>query len=157
MLHDRFHVLIIETRGEGVPDALADALLESATQTIKAEKADCSVITVPGAFHLPGAVAQAEVGGTRPAGVRYDGYVALGCLIRGQTLRYEVLAHETMRGLMDLTIGRNLLIGAGVVMADTEAQAWERVNGKVAVRGAEAARACLAMVALRRQLLGIIR
>ena len=157
MLHDRFHVLIIETRGEGVPDALADALLESATKTIKAEKADCSVITVPGAFHLPGAVAQAEVGGTRPAGVRYDGYVALGCLIRGQTLRYEVLAHETMRGLMDLTIGRNLLIGAGVVMADTEAQAWERVNGKVAVRGAEAARACLAMVALRRQLLGIIR
>jgi 6,7-dimethyl-8-ribityllumazine synthase len=157
MLQDRFHILIIETRGERVPDALADALLESAIQAIKVEKADCSVITVPGAFHLPGAVAQAEVGGTRPAGVRYDGYVALGCLIRGQTLRYEVLAHETMRGLMDLTIGRNLLIGAGVVMADTEAQAWERVNGKLAARGAEAARACLAMVALRRRLLGIAR
>ncbi|QUD88980.1 6,7-dimethyl-8-ribityllumazine synthase [Phenylobacterium montanum] len=157
MLQERFNILIVEARGEGVPEALADALRDSAVAAIKAEKADCSVVTVPGVFHLPGAVAQAEVGGSRPAGVRYDGYVALGALIRGQTLRYEVLAHETMRGLMDLTIGRNLLIGAGLVTADTEAQAWERVNGKLAERGAEAARACLAMVGLRRRLLGISR
>ena len=158
MLHDKWNILIIEARGEaGVPAAMSDALLHSAVDAIRAEKADCSVISAPGVFNLPGAVAQAEVGGARPAGIRYDGYVALGCLIRGETLRYELLAHETMRGLMDLTIGRNLLIGAGLVTADTEAGAWARIDGKLASRGAEAARACLGMVALRRRLLGIAR
>ena len=97
------------------------------------------------------------MGGGRPAGVRYDGYVALGCLIRGETLRHDVLASETTRGLMDLTIGRNLLIGVGLITVDTEAQAWDRINGQRADRGGEAARACLGMIALRRRLLGITR
>ncbi len=158
MLQDKLRVLIIETRGEpGVPAALSESLLKSAADAITEDGAEYSVVAAPGVFHLPGAVAQAEVGGGRPAGVRYDGYVALGCLIRGETLRYELLAHETMRGLMDLTIGRNLLIGAGLVTADSEAQAWERINGQVASRGAEAARACLGMIALRRRLLGLTR
>jgi 6,7-dimethyl-8-ribityllumazine synthase len=158
MLQDKLNILIIEARGdEGVTAALSDALLKSAVNAIIAEKADCSVVTAPGVFHLPGAVAQAEVGGSRPAGIRYDGYVALGCLIRGKTLRYELLASETMRGLMDLTIGRNLLIGQGLITADTESDAWARIDGKVANRGAEAARGCLGMIALRRRLLGLTR
>ena len=158
MLEEKIRILIIEARGEaGVSSALSDALLKATADTILAAGAEYAVVSAPGVFHLPGAVAQAEVGGNRPAGVRYDGYVALGCLIRGQTVRFDVLASETMRGLMDLTIGRNLLIGAGLVTVDTEAQAWERIDGQHADRGGDAARACLGMIALRRRLLGLTR
>ena len=155
MLADKLRILIIEARGDScVPASLSEALAKSAGEAIHAAGADFDRITTPGVFHLPGAVAQAEVAGNRPAGVRYDGYVALGCLVRGETVRFDLMANETVRGLMDLTIGRNLLIGVGLVTADTEAQALERINGDKAQRGVEAAQACLEMIELRRRLLG---
>lgn len=154
MLADKLRILIIEARRH--PD-LADAMLNSARNALHAAGAECDVVTAPDVFSIPGTLALAEQGGHRPAGVRYDGYVALGCLIRGETLRFDVLSQETVRALMDLTIGRHLLIGDGLVTVDTEAQAWDRVNGARGDRGGDAARNCLAMIALKRRLLGHTR
>jgi 6,7-dimethyl-8-ribityllumazine synthase len=86
--------------------------------------------------------------------VRYDGYVALGCVIRGETYDFEVVSNETHRGLMDLSIGRRLAIGSGVLTVDTLHQAAVQARADKEDRGGRAAKACLAMIALRRRLLG---
>src|ERR1700759_514705 len=119
-LEQRLRLLIVEARFH---PQVSDALLKGASAAIEAAGADFDVVTVPGALEIPAAVALAEEGGHRPAGVRYDGYVALGCVIRGETYDFEVMANEAHRGLMDLSIGRRLAIGAGVLTVDTLHQA----------------------------------
>jgi 6,7-dimethyl-8-ribityllumazine synthase len=115
------------------------------------------VITVSSALQIPNAVAVAEEAGHRPVGVRYDGFVALGCVIRGETYHFEIVANETARGLQDLAIGKRLAIGFGVLTVDEEDQAWARAKVSEGDRGGAAAKACLETVALKRQLLGQIR
>jgi 6,7-dimethyl-8-ribityllumazine synthase len=84
----------------------------------------------------------------------YDGVVALGCVIRGDTIHFEIVSHQSARALMDLAIARKLPIGNGIITVDTEAQAWARARPEEADKGGDAARAALAMVRLKRSLGG---
>jgi 6,7-dimethyl-8-ribityllumazine synthase len=151
MIEDKLRILIIEAR---YYNAISDALLEGAGDALRAFGAEFDVVTVPGAFELPAAIALADEGGKRPAGVRYDGYVALGCVIRGETTHYDYVCGESARGLMELSINRGLPIGYGVLTVEDEAQAWARARLSEGDKGGFAARTCLDMVALRRRLLG---
>ena len=154
MLEDKLRLLIVEAR---FYVEISDALLRGATEAITAAGAEYDTVTVPGALEIPAAIALAEEGGHRAAGVRYDGYVALGCVIRGETYHFEAVANESARGLMDLSIGRRLAIGNGILTVENEAQAWARAKLAEGDKGGFAARACIEMIALRRRLLGQTR
>jgi 6,7-dimethyl-8-ribityllumazine synthase len=154
MLQDKFSLLIVEARAES---GISEALLAGAKAAIAAGGAEPSVVTVPSVLEIPAAIALAEEGGHRPAGVRYDGYVALGCVIRGETYAFEVAANESARGLVDLSIGRRLAIGNGIVVAESERQALAEAGDGGGDKGGAAARACLEMIVLRRRLLGQTR
>jgi 6,7-dimethyl-8-ribityllumazine synthase len=151
MLEEKIRILVVEAR---FYDDLADALLAGATDVITAHDAEYDVVSVPGALEIPGAIALAEEGGHRPAGVRYDGYVALGTVIRGETYHFEVVSNESARGIMDLAIGKRLCIGNGILTVEDEDQAWARARASEGDKGGGAARAALAMIGLKRQLLG---
>jgi 6,7-dimethyl-8-ribityllumazine synthase len=150
MSDEPIRILIVEAR---FYDDLADALLEGATEALKAFGAQYDVVTVPGALEIPAAIAFAEEAGHRPAGVAYDGYVALGTVIRGETYHFEIVSNESARGIMDLTVGKRLCIGNGVLTTEDEDQAWARARISEGDKGGGAARAALAMVALKAQLL----
>lgn len=154
MLEENIRVLVVEAR---FYDDLADELLKGATAAITAFGADYDVVTVPGALEAPAVVALAEEGGHRPAGTRYDGYIALGCVIRGETYHFEIVANESARGLMDLAIGKKLAIGNGILTVEDEDQAWARARVTEGDKGGFAARACLDMISIRRRLLGQAR
>jgi 6,7-dimethyl-8-ribityllumazine synthase len=154
MLEDKLRVLIVEARYYG---EIADALLAGASDALSAQEVDFDVVTVPGAFELPAAIALAEEGGHRPGGVRYDGFVALGCVIRGETTHYDYVCGESARGLMDLAISKKLPIGYGVLTVEDADQAWARARISEGDKGGFAARACLDMIALKRLLLGQTR
>jgi 6,7-dimethyl-8-ribityllumazine synthase len=154
MLEDPLRILIVEAR---FYDHIAEALLEGAKAALKAAGHEFEVVSVPGALEIPAVIAMAEEGGHRPAGARYDGYVALGCVIRGETFHFEIVAGESARGLMDLAIGRRLAIGNGILTVDTEAQALARAKPGEADKGGAAAKACLAVIDVRKRLLGTAR
>src|SRR3954454_4466327 len=144
-------ILIVEAR---FYDDLADALLAGATSALEAFGAEYEVVTVPGALEIPGAIALAEEGGHRPAtAAPFDGYVALGTVIRGETYHFEIVANESARGLMDLSIGKRLCIGNGILTVEDEAQAWARARSSEGDKGGGAARAALTMIALKQQML----
>jgi 6,7-dimethyl-8-ribityllumazine synthase len=153
-MEEKIRILIVEGR---FYDALADELLKGATEAIDAFGAEHDVITVPGALEIPAIVALAEERGHRPAGVRYDGFVALGCVIRGETYHFEIVANESARGLMDLAIGKKLAIGNGILTVEDEAQAWARARVSEGDKGGFAARACLDVIAQKRRLFGAAR
>ena len=138
MLEDKIRILIVEAR---FYDDLADEMLKAAADVITAHGAEYDVVSVPGALEIPGAIAIAEEGGQGPAGKRYDGYVALGTVIRGETYHFEIVSNESARGIMDLTV-------------EDEDQAWARAKASEGDKGGGAARAAFAMIALKRQLLG---
>ena len=154
MSEDKIRVLIVEARF--YPD-LADELLKGAVDAISAFGADHDVATVPGALEIPAVIAIAEEAGHRPAGATYDGYVALGTVIRGETYHFEVVANESARGLMDLSIGRRLAIGNGILTVEDEDQAWARARMSEGDKGGGAARACLDVISLKRRLSGQVR
>jgi 6,7-dimethyl-8-ribityllumazine synthase len=108
---------------------------------------------VPGALEVPAAIAMA-VDAAKAKRVPYDGVVALGCVIQGETYHFELVSNESARGLMDLSLDRQLAIGNGILTVDNEAQALARSSADGRNKGASAARAALAMIALRRQLAG---
>ena len=160
MLEVKPRILIVEAR---VYHDLADELLKGARAALDDGGAEHDVISVPSALEIAAVVAMAEEGGHRAAGMRYDGYVALGCVLRGETYHFEVVSNESARGLTDLAIGRRIPIGNGILTVDTEDQAWARARvdppqeeGEYD-KGGAAARACLAMVKVRRRLLGMVR
>ena len=151
MSEDKTRILIVEAR---FYSDLADELLRGATDALEAYGAAYDVVTVPGALQIPGAIAMAEESGHRPAtAAPYDGYVALGTVIRGETYHFEIVSNESARGIMELTVGRRLCIGNGILTVEDEAQAWARAKASEGDKGGGAARAALTMVALRQQLL----
>jgi len=133
-------ILIVESRY--YPE-IADALIAGAEKEIVKNGATSERVVVPGAFEIPGAIALA-------AG-RYDGFLALGCVIRGETTHYDYVCGESARGLMDLAIQQKLAIGYGIVTVNTMEQAKARAFVDRGDKGGDAAHACLAMVALGRQ------
>ena len=136
-------ILIVEARFYA---DISDALLAGATAALKAAGAEYDTITVPGALEIPGAIAMAS------AASAYDGYVALGCVIRGETTHYDTVANESAHGLMDLTVRQRLAIGNGILTVENEDQAWARTRAdRVEDKGGNAAKAALDMVALRRR------
>ncbi len=126
---------------------IADALIAGAEREIGRNGATCERIDVPGAFEIPGAIALAAA----KKGRRYDGYVALGCVIRGETSHYDYVCGESARGLMDLTLNQRLAIGYGIVTVNTMEQAKARAFTDRGDKGGDAAHACLAMVSLARR------
>jgi len=124
------HITLELEAGAGEVLAAADAVVET--------------IEVPGALEVPGAIAMAA------DARRYDGFIALGCVIRGETSHYDYVCGESARGLMDLTIDRRLAIGNGILTVENEDQALARADRKRKNKGADAANACLAMIKLRR-------
>ena len=152
MSDEKIRILIVEAR---FYDHLADMLLDGAKAVLDAFGAEYDVVTVPGALEIPAAIAFAEEGAHRPAGgARYDGYVALGTVIRGETYHFEIVSNESARGIMDLAVGKRLSIGNGILTVEDEAQALARAQPSEGDKGGGAARAALAMVALKQQLLG---
>ena len=133
-------ILIVESR---YYFDIADALIAGAERDIKKNGATSERVVVPGAFEIPGVIALA-------AG-RYDGFVALGCVIRGETTHYDYVCGESARGLMDLAVRDRLAIGYGIVTGDNADQAWARAAIDRGDKGGDAAHACLAMVALGRR------
>ena len=154
MPEEKLRVLVVEAR---FYEAIADEMLAGAVDALTAFGADYDVISVPGAFELPAAVSLAHEAAHRPAGVRYDGFVALGCVIRGETTHYDYVCGESARGLMDLSIKKHLPIGFGVLTVEDEDQAWARAKRSQGDKGAAAAKACLDMIVLKRRLFGQIR
>lgn len=133
------HILIVEARFYG---AIADAQLAGATGALAAAGATHEVLTVPGALEIPAAIAFADSRGI------YDGYVALGCVIRGETYHFEVVAGESARAIMALTLD-GLAIGNGILTVENEAQAWARARVSEKNKGGEATQAALAMVKIK--------
>ena len=117
---------------------------DGVTEALKAAGATYDVITVPGALEVPAAIAFADASG------EYDGYVALGCVIRGETYHFEVVAGESARAIMALTLD-GLAIGNGILTVENEAQAIARADKTQKNKGGEAAAAALAMVALKQR------
>jgi 6,7-dimethyl-8-ribityllumazine synthase len=151
MLEEKIRILIVEAR---FYSDLADALLAGAVDVLSAHGVDYDVVTVPGALEIPAAIAFAEEGGHRPAGApHYDGYVALGTVIRGETYHFEIVAGESARGLMDLAVGKRLCIGNGIITVEDEAQAWARAKVSEGDKGGAAAKAVLTMVEIKQHLM----
>ncbi len=148
MAKDKVRVLIVEAR---FYEELADELLRGATGVLAAYDAQYEVVTVPGALEAPGAIAMAARAGEETGGA-FDGYVALGCVIRGETYHFEIVANESARGLMTLATDRGLAIGNGILTVEDEDQAWVRARVSKSDKGGAAARACLDMIALRNRL-----
>ena len=128
--------LIVEAR---FYDHLNDLLIEGAKAAIDDAGHVCDVLTVPGALEIPGAVAMAAESG------RYDGFVAIGVVIRGETYHFEVVSNESARGLMALAMD-GIAIGNGILTVENEAQALTRARPDEKDKGGEAAKAAIAMM-----------
>tara|TARA_R110002020_G_scaffold7839_7_gene32384 strand:+ start:868 stop:1302 length:435 start_codon:yes stop_codon:yes gene_type:complete len=135
------NILVIEARYyEGV----SDALLEGALAVLQKAGATITKLTVPGALEIPHAIAYAEAGPQN-----FDGYVALGCVIRGETTHYDYVCQESARALMDLAVDKALVIGNGIVTVENEDQAWARAKSSKKDKGGFAANAVLKMIRIR--------
>ena len=141
-------MLIVEAR---FYDDLADALLEGAKDALRARGAQFDVVSVPGALEVPTAIALAVEAGRYPTAPRYDGYVALGCVIRGETYHFEIVSDQSAAGIMLLGT-RGLIIGNGILTVEDEDQAWARARLSEGDKGGGAARACLDLIALKKRL-----
>jgi 6,7-dimethyl-8-ribityllumazine synthase len=134
-------VLIVEAR---FYNDLADLLLAGAKAELNQHGATYDVLTVPGALEIPAAVMFAR-------GAGYDGFVALGCVIRGETTHYDVVAGESNRALMDMTVNSGICLGNGILTVENESQALDRADPARQNKGGGAARAALEMILIRQK------
>jgi 6,7-dimethyl-8-ribityllumazine synthase len=138
---EALHILVAEAR---FYDDIADELMHGACAVLDAAGATYETIAVPGAFEIPAALRMAVDGG------RFDGYIALGCVIRGETSHYDYVCGESARGLMSLSTRHGIALGYGILTTENREQAWSRASRTEKNKGAIAAEACLRMAALRR-------
>ncbi|NQW10747.1 MAG: 6,7-dimethyl-8-ribityllumazine synthase [Alphaproteobacteria bacterium] len=139
-------ILIVEAR---FYQNIADELATGAVARLEAAGAEVERVAVPGAFEVPAAIAMAHRA-AQHGGAVYDGFVALGCVIRGETSHYDYVCGESARGLQELATRDGLAIGYGILTVENAEQAWARarVNGNKN-KGRDAAEACLAMIDLK--------
>ncbi|HEY1301470.1 MAG TPA: 6,7-dimethyl-8-ribityllumazine synthase [Stellaceae bacterium] len=137
------HLLLVEAR---FYPHISDTLRQGAEQALAAAGATFESVTVPGAFEIPAAIAAVS-----RAAQRFDGFVALGCVIRGETTHYDHICAESARGLQELAVRDGLAIGYGILTCENEAQALARAALDRRDHGGAAVRACLAVVDLRRR------
>ncbi len=141
------HVLIVESP---YYQDIAEALAKGAIAELERTGATHDRVSVPGAFEIPAAIRCAIAGGeATPGQRRYDAYIALGCVIRGETSHYDHICSECARGLMDLSVRHAIALGFGVLTCENRQQAWARASVDEGNKGADAARAALAMAKLR--------
>lgn len=141
------HLLIVESR---YYNEIAVELLAGAIEALETANATYKRVEVPGAFEIPAAIKFAlEAGSGAP--YLFDGYVGLGCVIRGETTHYDYVCQESARGLQDLALQYAIAIGYGVLTTENRDQAWARADRMQGNKGGTATEACLAMIALRRQ------
>ena len=141
-------VLIVEARFYA---DIADALLAGATRALREAGVLFDRVSVPGSLEIALAIALAA-DAAEQAGRPYAGAVALGCVIRGETLHFEIVSQQSARALLDVSLARGLPVGNGILTVDTEAQAWARARPEQGDKGGDAARAALALVRLKRRL-----
>lgn len=137
------HFLIVEARFYA---ELADAQAEGAIAVLQAAACSFKRVSVPGALEIPAAIAIAHSGDRH-----FDGYIALGCVIRGETSHYDTVCNESARGLMDLALAENMAIGNGILTVENEDQAWARADPARKDKGGDAAQAAIVMAAMRRE------
>jgi 6,7-dimethyl-8-ribityllumazine synthase len=125
-------------------------LLEGATSALNEAGATYDVVTVPGSLEIPAVITFALDGAE--GGTHYDGFVALGTIIRGDTYHFDIVANESSRALMDLSVQDSVCIGNGILTTENDAQAWTRAKRSEGDKGGFAARAALTMIALKEQL-----
>jgi 6,7-dimethyl-8-ribityllumazine synthase len=145
---DGVRLLIVEAR---FYDDIADMLLKGARRALKQAGAAFDRITVPGSLEIPPAIAIALDAAAR-RGQPYDGVVALGCVIRGETSHYDIVAGESARGLMEIAIAQHMPVGNGILTVDTREQAVARARPDKWDKGGGAAEAALALLRLKRRL-----
>src|SRR6185503_15939564 len=143
---DNLHMLIVEAR---FYDAISDELLRGAIRVLDKAGARYDRVTVPGALEIPVAIA---IDAAKRRRAPYDGVVALGCVIRGETHHFDIVANESARALIDLAVSERLALGNGILTVENEAQANARARVEEGDKGGAAARAALAMVALKHTL-----
>lgn len=149
---DKAHIMIVEAR---FYEDLSDALLDGAERRLKAAGATYERFSVPGALEIPAAIRLAHLAAEAGRLARpFDGFVALGCVLRGETTHYETVCNESARGLMSLATSHGLCIGNGILTCETEEQAWVRARASELDKGGGAAAAALALIAARRRLGG---
>lgn len=137
-------ILVIEAR---YYESISEDLLQGALAKLQAAGAKVVKVSVPGALEIPHVISYAEA-----AKAGYDGYVALGCVIRGETTHYDYVCQESARALMDLAVDHQLAIGNGIITVENEAQAIARSKPDQKDKGGFAASAVLRMIQLRDEL-----
>jgi 6,7-dimethyl-8-ribityllumazine synthase len=140
-------ILVVEAR---FYNDIADALLAGAAKALDEAKAAFDLITVPGSLEIVPAIAIA-VEAAEKQKKPYDGVVALGCVIQGETFHFDIVAMQSARALIDYSVQHRLPCGNGILTTDNEAQAWARARLTEQDKGGDAARAALALIALKRQ------
>ena len=143
-MSDAPRILVIEAR---FYDDISDALLDGAVTALKAAGAKVVKVAVPGALEIPHVISFSEA-----AGSGFDGYVALGCVIRGETTHYDYVCGESARALMDLAMNQQLCIGNGIITVENMEQAWARASKDKKDKGGFAANAVLKMIAIKRDI-----
>lgn len=144
------HLLIVEAR---YYEDISDRLLAGAVAVLEGAGATFDRLTVPGSLEVPPAIAMA-LDSAKAKRKPYDGVVALGCVIQGETYHFDLVANESARGLMALAMNRQVPLGNGILTVDNEAQAYARLGGDHGHKGTQAARAALAMIAHKQLLAG---
>jgi 6,7-dimethyl-8-ribityllumazine synthase len=144
------HILIIEAR---FYEDIADELARGAIAAIEARGATWQRISVPGVLEIPAAIKYAIDAMAHGAFTKaIDGFVTLGCVIRGETTHYDIVSNESARALMDIAVDRSLALGNGIQTVENEAQAWARAKMDQKNKGGGAANACLDMIELKRSM-----
>jgi 6,7-dimethyl-8-ribityllumazine synthase len=146
-MREKPHIMVIDAPYYGHISAL---LVKGATEALDAAGATYEIFNVPGAFEIPGAIRLAMDAKDASGDARFDGYVALGCVIRGETSHYDYVCGESARGLQELAIRDKACIGYGILTVENEKQALSRAGGPKSIKGKDAVEACLAMIALKR-------
>jgi 6,7-dimethyl-8-ribityllumazine synthase len=141
-------ILIIDAR---FYDDIADALLAGATEVLEGQGADVTRVSVPGVLEIPAALAMA-LAAMESGQADFDGFVLLGCVIRGETSHYDIVANESARAVMELVIDAALPLGNGILTVENREQAWARADVQQKNKGGAAAQAALDMIAVRDRL-----
>jgi 6,7-dimethyl-8-ribityllumazine synthase len=144
------HIMVVEAR---FYTDISDALFEGAERALKKAGASLERFAVPGALEIPGAIRLA-VEAQRQGKLKkpFDGYLALGCVIRGETTHYETVCNESARGLMQLGVDYGVCIANGILTVENDEQAWSRARMTEGDKGGGAAEAVLSLIAIRRKL-----
>lgn len=142
------HILIVNSPYYA---EINEELTAGTIEALDSAGASYEVVAIFGAFEAPAAIAMAAEARNSDGSSKYDGFIALGCVVRGETTHYDYVCGESARGLMDLSTSRKIAIGYGILTVENRDQAWDRAARDKKNKGRDAAEACLRMIGLRHQ------